>query len=175
MVEKLGTLEIRSGKVIASDPCYNSGIWCASEITDVLNGKYIAQMNIIDCNRWGDRVGVLEIIHEDYKDKLDECDMEYDSTCGVDSGTFSLSDKIYYNLFHEKELDEEWYDVYVCGMEGRGHIVGDAMAMSYSGYGDGGYPVYARREPKNGYVVSIFVDFLGIYDDEEEEQDFHNE
>jgi hypothetical protein len=172
MVEKLGTLEIRSGKVIASDPCYDSGTWCASEITDVLNGKYIAEIDVIDCDSWGHRVGTLEITHEDYKDRLDECDMDYDSTCGVDSGTFCLSDKIYYGLYHDENLNDEWYDDWVCGMEGYGHIVENYMAMSSSGYGDGGYPVYVRREPKNGYVVSIVVDFLGVYDNEEEEKDF---
>lgn len=37
--KKVGTIEIKSGYVVASDPCYPYGIWCAAEIK-VKNGLY---------------------------------------------------------------------------------------------------------------------------------------
>ena len=159
MIEKLGTLNVVSGAIMAADPCYGTDVWCLSKIEGVLNGTYKAKIIVKDCDEWGKRVSVLQILHTDFKKK--DLEVEYDSTCGVDSGTFSFSDYQYYTDYHsEKDVDDEWYDDFVCGMDENGHIVEDRMAMSRSGFGDGGYEVYTLREKKNGYIVGAYVKFI---------------
>lgn len=37
--KKTGTIEIKSGSIVASDPCYDYGIWCAAEVK-AKNGTY---------------------------------------------------------------------------------------------------------------------------------------
>ena len=62
------------------------------------------------------------------------------------------------------------YDTFGANVENGGAIIGtvrQAFACS-SGYGDGLYPVYVERD-NDGKVVSVFVDFLG--EDEEEDDD----
>lgn len=165
VIETLGKIKVVSSKIVASDPCYELDIWCASVIDGVLNGNYNAYIETSNEGEWGKRVAKLRIIHEEYDGKV--IPTEYDTSCAVDGGTFCFADHDYYAKHHENNLDEEWYDENVCDMcDEDGWMVDDACAISSSGFGDGMYEVYIGRE-KNGYVVCAEVIFI---DDEEEDE-----
>lgn len=169
MIDNLGTINVVSSKLVASDPCYELGIWCAAEISGVLNGEYQASVEIRDCDDWGRRVAWLKILHKDFieKEENEELEKEYELMCGVDSGTFCFSDHKYYADYHTTSVDDEWYESVVIDMDYYGQTVDDKCVLSSSGYGDGGYEVYVLREPRNGYIVGAYVNFLDYEDDDE--------
>jgi hypothetical protein len=126
-----GTIEISSGRIVCSDPCYKSGEWCADSFP-AKNGLYRVYIYHAE-----NRNAILEIIHQDYDEKYVDWE-NADSACAVDSGTFGFFDKKYYDKHHEGELDEEWYENNVVLADD--YLLTDgAGAWSSSGYGDGMY------------------------------------
>lgn len=166
VTEALGKIRVSSSKIVTSDPCYTMDAWCADVINTALNGNYNAYIEISDEGAWGKRVKRLFIVHEDYDNKYYV--REYESNCGVDSGTFCFADHDYYAERHTEKLDEDWYYKNVCNRcEENGYVVDGVCAISSSGYGDGGYNVYSYRE-KNGYAVGAEIIFIDDYDEEDE-------
>ena len=121
-----GTIEISNGRIVCSDPCYYSGVWCADSFP-AKNGLYRVYIYHTD-----KRNAVLEIIHQDYDTKSVDWD-DADSACAVDSGTFGFFDKEYYDRYHDGELDEEWYENNVVLADDY-FITDGAGAWSSSGY-----------------------------------------
>lgn len=167
VIETLGKIRVSSSKIVTSDPCYTMDVWCADIINNALNGNYNAYIEISDEGVWGKRVKRLFIIHEDYENK--HYVREYESNCGVDSGTFCFADHDYYAERHTEKLDEDWYDKNVCNRcEKNGYVVDGVCTISSSGYGDGCYDVYSYREKENGYAVGAEIIFIDDYDEEDE-------
>ena len=48
--------EIKSGKVVLSDPCYELGTWCQGIVNNVKNGEWFADAEYVDS--FGNRVAV---------------------------------------------------------------------------------------------------------------------
>lgn len=163
-----GTIGIKSGRIICSDPCYYSGIWCADSFP-AKNGLYRVYIYHTD-----NRNAVLEIIHQDYDTKSVDWD-DADSACAVDSGTFGFFDEKYYNKYHNEELDEEWYENNV--VDADDYLLTDgAGAWSSSGYGDGMYHlqcVWCNKENDDADSVAglraLFIDdgemFMSVNDE----------
>lgn len=152
-----GVIDITSGRIICSDPCYKSGEWCADSFP-AKNGLYRVYIYHTD-----NRNAILEIIHKDYDEKNVDWD-DTDSTCAVDSGTFGFFDKEYYDNHHNGELDEEWYDNNVVYADDY-FITDGAGALSSSGYGDGMYDlqcVWCNKENDDADSVAglrvLFID-----------------
>lgn len=152
-----GTIEISNGRIVCSDPCYRSGEWCADSFP-AKNGLYRVYIYHKD-----KRNAVLEIIHQDYDTKSVDWD-DADSACAVDSGTFGFFDKVYYDTYHDGELDEEWYNDNV--VDADDYLITDgAGAWSSSGYGDGMYHlqcVWCNKENDDADSVAglraLFID-----------------
>lgn len=164
-----GQIELGSS-VMVSDPCYEMGVWCQGIIENVRPGTY-------DClisegkTMWGSRNCALAVIHadENYDDLADDLiNMEeQDFEVGVDSGTAGIFDLAYYKNSHfENSIDEDWYDSNVCEyIDDMQNICDGKGIWSLSGYGDGSYPCYVKRNA-DGQIIAIVLVFIG-YDGEE--------
>lgn len=165
-----GTIGIKSGRIVCSDPCYYSGIWCADSFP-AKNGLYRVYIYHTD-----NRNAVLEIIHQDYDTKSVDWD-DADSACAVDSGTFGFFDKKYYDKYHNEKLDKEWYENNV--VDADDYLLTDgAGAWSSSGYGDGMYHlqcVWCNKENDDADSVAglraLFIDDGDLWKDYKEEGD----
>ena len=168
--------EIKSGKVVLSDPCYDLGTWCQGVVNNVKNGEWLADAEHVDS--FGNRVAVLISYHKDYPatpdDIMDGELLPFDG--GVDSGQFGHFD---YDGYREDETvqgverisediiceDEPWYSI-CCDrtMSNDGFGVIPLGVVSSSGYGDGSYPSYGIKNEEGEYVgfatMFIFPDDL---------------
>lgn len=153
-----GTIEISNGRIVCSDPCYKSGEWCADSFP-AKNGIYRVYIYHTD-----NRNAILEIIHQDYDDNLYVYWDDADSACAVDSGTFGFFDKVYYDTYHDGELDEEWYENNVVLADD--YLITECAGVwSSSGYGDGMYHlqcVWCNKENDDADSVAglraLFID-----------------
>lgn len=151
---------VLGNKVVVSDPCYEIGIWCSTEL-DVLPGEY-------DCfvvngdDPWGVRISSLIIQRKDTR----IVNTEWVADIGVDSGQAGIFDYKYYLQHHpidesKENLDEDWYHS-ISDMtlnEPRCGISDGVGFVSESGCGDGAYPVYIGKE-SNGYIAYIRIQFM---------------
>lgn len=152
--KKIGTKHFE-GIVDITDPCYNKDVWCSVQ-AKVKAGEY-------DCFIWqhtkkfmwhGEevtdvRVGVIGIYlngvipQQKYMDRVGEI--------GVDAGLAGFfMNKPDYN-------DEEWEAFCDSIQEGNSWIKDEGF-FSRSGYGDGFYPVYAKRDGNE--IVALEIRFL---------------
>lgn len=149
--EFVGKFEL-GNKVDITDPCYNKGTRCRMT-TDCRPGTWYGYATISDEGEWGDRVAMLCIYLEDHKDV--DMVLELIGNIGVDAGMAEF--------FRDKPdyTDEEWYQ-FCSQFDHRKRYTGlDYGVVSESGYGDGGYDVYANADRS-----AFMIEFL--YDDEEE-------
>lgn len=174
----MNTINLGS-KVVVSDPCYKLGTWCAGVLENVLPGEYNCDICIEDAGRWGNRVSHLYVVHKDYNIRLCEINEEQEFEVGVDSGTAGVFDYDYYAKYHTTEdIDDDWYTQHICNAFYPGfdsstwnkyiltHYKG---FVSQSGYGDGGYTCYVKRND-NGQIIAIMIEYISFKDDEYEEE-----
>lgn len=182
-VKEIGTFQIISGKVRATDPCYDLETWCAGTVENVLPGEYVASVVTTKdeiFNLESDRVGELFAIHKNYINKQ-LAFYELDLRCCVDSGQFGFFDLDKYPkiLGDKRYNDMVWNEFYrekicplTCDMTGdRGIRDGgtiDFGCVSSSGYGDGGYPVFAAYNDE-GKVIALKAEFIDDSEEIEEE------
>jgi hypothetical protein len=189
------TFEIKSGKAVLSDPCYDLDVWCMGIIDKVKNGKWVADTYHV--NSWGRRVAVLSAHHIDHK--LDPLEIQEEGELlpfdgGVDSGQFGYFDfdgyrkdetilgveRIAKDPQHIICADEPWYSM-CCDrtLTGDNWGVLPLGVVSSTGYGDGSYPTYGIKNAEGEYVgfTTIFIaedDGLASDDEEEEDEDTGN-
>lgn len=163
-VIELGTINIESGKVQISDPCYNPDEWC-SHTKEVKKGEYICKV-LKKSDGWGDRNGEIIINHVSTPKKK-----ATDLICcpTVDSGQCGFFDAEYYDKYHKKafidedEEDKKWYrrimDITLNdGNDNCGTIDGVGV-LSESGWGDGMYDCYAGYNSK-GEITALKLRFI---------------
>lgn len=111
------------------------------------------------------RIHYLHIYHEDHP--IVEVDDDWwvtDIHVGVDSGQAGFADLDWY----QKETAWETHYKAVCQATSNGKIVVlERMAVSMSGYGDGGYELECKAD-SNGEIVAARITFIDDYDDQEE-------
>lgn len=164
---------------MVSDPCYTDPTWCQKKLTGVLPGRYVTGVLKSDEGDWGERIGALVVIHEDYLN--DELTWRTDKSAdiGVDSGqcgifsmesyrndsivdTIPQASKSRYPMFDYPALQDgdKWYEKmcrFTLSEDSWG--VYENGVVSSSGYGDGSYRLLLTKH--NGKIVGIGVDFLG--------------
>lgn len=162
------SFEVKSGKLVVSDPCYSKDTWCQIILENVRNGKWNAVAEVNNQGTFGNRVARLrantpvDVVHIE----------KYSGEVGVDSGQAGICD---YDAFGwgEGELDdnESFYGA-VCNITlNNSHgIYNNAGVFSQSGFGDGGYPCYVGYD-KDGKVCFVEIVFIG----DENEQDEHDD
>lgn len=162
----LGTFEVKSGKVIVSDPCYTRGTWCAGSL-EVPNGIWEASTEESDEGSWGIRTASLIAKLKGSKD------LPWTKTnihVGVDSGQAGIfCDSVYPHgdTGDYSDLDSFYGNVsnIDSGNGYRGGVI-EGGCKSSSGYGDGGYNCFVQKDEEK--IVGIKIVFIS---DEEEEDD----
>jgi hypothetical protein len=168
----LGELEL-GNSVYVSDPCYMPGTWCQAVVNGLRRGKWIGYMNKKTIKSWGIRVTDLWIVHQDYPNIFPNTLL--DPAIGADSGGAGIFDSDYYLKHHDGELDEEWYERQfdlrydydkdgnqiseTSSAERRGGIMLDGKCVvSFGGYGDGAYGLYAKKVQEE--IVGLRIKFI---------------
>jgi hypothetical protein len=176
------TFEIKSGKMVVSDPCYQVPTWCQTILDNVKNGTWVAEVDVKDTNDWGNRVHSLSARHIDNESGIkDEI-----NNLGVDSGQLGFFDSEFYRNDematdlpksdfgenYDRESGDSWYRS-VCNLTLSGEQWGVIPngVVSTSGIGDGSYFGEIERNGM-GEVVSVTVIFLSDEDDEDDEDNY---
>jgi hypothetical protein len=176
----VGNFEVMSGALMASDPCYVPGTWCARRIENVLNGTWRAEImksySYDGPNRG--RVHALEVVHKDFNGVYLGAGQEITADLGVDSGQMSFVDAHEYVKGHAAhpsggEYDEEltfYGDACKKSLSdfSAGILMFNIGVVSRSGWGDGGYPLEIWRNG-DGKVVKCKVTFIDDEDNDEDE------
>ena len=160
--EYIGTMRL-DNRVDITDPCYDKGTWCRTT-TECEPGEYTGYVTISDEGEWGKRVASIGIYKDDEVKDLDS--MEYICNIGVDAGLAGffndkpdfpdnkwmefLKESGVFKADGEYDYSKKYYD---CGYG----------LFSESGYGDGGYDVYATPERD-----AFLIEFIREEEDEDE-------
>lgn len=138
------------GTVDATDPCYNYDVWCRMNGIPICEGEY-------DCVNWKtrerdepSRVARIGIYLRGVVPVQEK--MERIGEIGVDAGLagFFMNKPDY--------SDDEWSSL--CDLLSNGDAwIRPKGFFSSSGYGDGGYDVYAYKQP-DGRASAMEIAFL---------------
>ena len=166
-------------EVRVSDPCYDNDVWCKTNLSNVLPGRYKVDVEQSNEGSWGVRNSILQVIHEDYVGK--NLIWEEHSEIGVDSGQAGIfcessyrkddlefsTPEVDFNISYDKEGDK-WYKK-ICKFTLSDNHWGsyESGVVSSSGYGDGSYPLDIVRD-NLGNIVGMKITFIGDYEDEDE-------
>lgn len=174
----LGTFVLSQPTLRVTDPCYQDGTWCAGTLQakpGIWNAK-----TVVGPTSWHTRVKALQISHEslgalevlDYK-TLDSAKL----TAGVDSGQCGFFDDAHYPRDAASfEYEDDTFYGECCaltlddGLPGGGVLSKQTGVVSRSGFGDGGYEVYVKRDEAGdvALVQLLYVD-ESAQDDEEDD------
>ena len=171
-INKIGTINLQN-TVDVTDPCYNKDVWCRMTVKNVQPGAYECYACLKDDGSWGVRVSRARIVLADGSD-VAKSTMErvqrgrswrFIGDIGVDAGMAGFfADKPDFG-------DDEWSKLcdWIFHGENEGKMAyiktfhnGSDGFWTESGYGDGGYPVYAIRTVINGEsrITALEVRFL---------------
>lgn len=176
--------EIKSGKIVASDPCYELDTWCMGIIENVKNGTWYADIEDTTLSGWGNRVAKLRIEHSEEMGNGRNIE-KLDFDAGVDSGQFGFFDFDTYrndksikglpkaDYISIKKDGDEWYSV-CCNKtydsknsEVKWGTLPNGVVSS-SGLGDGSYEVFGQKNRKGEWVAFevVFIDESADDDDD---------
>ena len=157
---KVGFINIKEDDcVVVADPCYDlDSRWI--DVVEVKRGMYDCYIEERNYGEWGHRVTRLAILKDSYGvDKLNKGG-EIATDVAVDSGTMGIYAYHFFEKTHDPELDENWYNTFVCGNWDKYRISKDnGGIISLSGFGDGMYGVYYYRDEDEN-VIGIEVVFI---------------
>jgi hypothetical protein len=179
--------QITSGKIVCSDPCYKTDVWCMGIVDNVENGSWIAIADKKDMGDWGERITSLFIGNKQHLERNPKLvdyvfeDEPLNFAGGVDSGQFGFFDfanyrndesakdleKYNFGAGYDIEDGDKWYRAcsnLTLGDESWGTLPNGVV--SSSGFGDGSYDVYGYKDAYDKYVAFAVV---FIYDEEDEE------
>jgi hypothetical protein len=164
MDPELGTFEVKSGKLVVSDPCYERGTWCHGILEGVKNGKWVAGVSHSDERGWGIRNAELLVQHEEVKRLIDLRWREATFEVGVDSGQAGIfCDSVYPQSKCGEYGDDSSFYGQCCNATLNTLHSADTVeggVVSSSGFGDGGYVCeYAKN--KQNEIVAVKVTFIG--------------
>lgn len=174
-MEHIGQIEIKSGRIFGTDPCYDKDTWCTVTINNCKNGKYNSYIDKKD-----GRISKLFIVHVDHDNEDGTRDFnDMVGNGGVDSGQFGFFD---FDSFPKEGLGEhnDINSVYRKICEGtcssNQYSIDTNYVVSSSGWGDGGYDVSVMYG-NNEQVVGILVDYIhdDNYDDYEPDYDIEDD
>jgi hypothetical protein len=179
--------EVKSGKIVASDPCYTLDTWCMGVIDNVRNGTWFAHVDTSDEGSWGKRISALVVYHADNLNTNPNILSQYPImpklpfVGGVDSGQFGFFDHDAYRNDDAITSDIQLWDYTIeepgdkfysacCKqtIEGESWGVLPFGAVSSSGFGDGSYQILGE---KNSYGEYIAFAVIYINDNNHDDED----
>lgn len=185
--------EVKSGKIVASDPCYSLDTWCMAIIENVRNGTWFAFADTIEKPGWGKRISALVVYHADTLKvnpnilSLYHLMPKLPFVGGVDSGQFGFFDfDAYRNSavitseiplweeFEEKDGGKFYSACCHQTLETPEHWgVLPFGAVSTSGYGDGSYDILGEKNSYGEYTAFavMFIDESPEDEDEDDNND----
>jgi hypothetical protein len=178
--------EIKSGKIVLSDPSYTLGTRGQGVVDKVKNGEWVADVEFVVA--WGKRISTLTAHHKNFPASSDEI-QEYGKLLtfdgGVDSGQFGYFDfdgyrkdetikdieRVCNSNEHIICANEPWYSICcdrTLGKEQWGVI--PLGVISTSGYGDGSYSTFGIKNDDGEYVgfTTIFINFKEREEDKDD-------
>ena len=161
----LGQFKTESGRLIAIDPVYMTSVSSAM-VLDAKPGVYDTQC-LVGKTAWHHRVKVLRIWHGSLSQSVfdDLAEFEKIEHLGVDSGQLGFFDEVQFAKAAQlKSAGSAFYDncsslVLDQARPGGGILEHQSGVVTVSGYGDGTYPLYVRRNSE-GKVVAAFFEFI---------------
>lgn len=140
-----------------TDPCYDKDVWCRMNKVKIKEGEYRCAIwpkyeYYTDEKGKRHRYTIVARIGIYLGDVPNASDLVEIGDIGVDAGLAGFfNDKPDYD-------DSAWADI--CNsISGKDFLITDDGFFSSSGYGDGGYPVYAEKD-ENGEIVSLEIAFI---------------
>ncbi|OXM85590.1 DUF4241 domain-containing protein [Paenibacillus rigui] len=169
MVIKLGHFEVTSGRFVVADPCYelNTETIIMGVLDHVLNGSWIANVERLEVNDWGEACSKLYAYHQLYEDQVEELHwVKCSFIVGVDSGQAGIFDM---NMFRIADsvaegdsdpTDSDWY-LTCCDITESANEAGvlDGGAVSRTGFGDGAYGAYMAMNEQN-QIIAVKIVFI---------------
>jgi hypothetical protein len=158
-------------KIMATDPCYSDG---DKEIGNIKPGTWNAYTELVYAGNWGLRNASLTVVHESLQNCPPKGDISEElGVCGVDAGMLGFYAM---NGFSPGDDDDDYGDFDAISHSVRGDLraaANDYGVTSCSGYGDGGYRIFAKADSK-GKIVALEAVFIqddkdSRFLDEEEE------
>lgn len=153
----VGKLAIPDGIVDITDPCYKRGTWCAMWEKHIKPGTYdcYVERHIFEDDGYGEDERVAKIAIHLPEVETGVTVARYLDTIGVDAGLagFFIKKQDYSDAEWESFCDDI-YDI----SEGD-HWLRDDAFFSISGFGDGGYPVWALIN-EQGETVGLEIEFI---------------
>lgn len=135
------------GMIDITDPSYDEDVWCRINNFPIMPGTYECYAKYADNEEtegWGERVAVCGI--RKVNAKADH--FERRGMIGVDSGLAGFFNCDNRKVFEDEILHSGTMDVFF----------GNNYFCTSTGYGDGGYDVYAGFH--NGEVVEVYIKFI---------------
>ena len=153
--KKIGIKDFH-GSVDITDPCYSRDVWCRMNDMKIKEGEYTCMVWYHtakgDCNGKPYAYKVVGIIGIYLDGRIpNQKTMKEIGSIGVDAGLAGF--------FHNKpDYDDNAWSAF-CDIvrHGDAWITADGFCSS-SGYGDGGYGVYAQEQ--NGDIVALEIRFI---------------
>lgn len=166
--------EIVSGTILVSDPCYEKDGFLQLKLENVRKGFWTMSTDRTDEGSWGKRVAELICLANNSNGDCWECA----GAIGVDSGQAGIFDEKHYRddaavvgqtLLHEdspiiwvNKDGDDWYNL-CCDKTLHKEYEGGGVipfgAVSSSGFGDGQYDVFVRKNAK-GEITGVKIVFL---------------
>lgn len=147
--EKIGVMDFH-GSVDITDPCYNRDVWCRMNDVKIKEGEYSCMVSYKEDSYFGcTRVGTIGIFLNGIVPNKGS--MKKIGEIGVDAGVAGF--------FHNKPdySRDEWMN-FCDGKPGDKAWMREDGFYSESGYGDGGYSVYAYEQ--EGEIVALEIRFI---------------
>lgn len=141
------------GTVEVTDPCYERSVWCRRDIEGVKQGNYA-------CVAWVDSENHHTVaIAGIYLNGCIGTHTEFKLTgeIGVDAGLAGF-------FINKPDYTQEQWNEFCKSLGKKSAWIRDEGFFTVSGFGDGAYPVYVRKN-KNGEVTGIEISFYGKYKD----------
>lgn len=177
-IHEVGKIKTKN-KLVVSDPCYTLNTWCLIVLNNMLEGNYRCFFERNEDS------GISEswIVHENYKVNKETID-DFVDYIGVDSGQAGYFDYEYFEKYSDlkstnpDKYNEEYY-LKICNLTysyfeeiERNSVSGGITSnneafVTSSGYGDGCYECFVKRNKENK-IIAVKIVFIE-YDDEDEE------
>lgn len=181
LFEDIGSFDLTQPIMRVSDPCYEKDVWCSLTLPNCKTGTWVAAVAYVDSDSWGRRVAALTVRHADGPSSMRFMDTGrlpsrpnrpmydikmFNEEAGVDSGQCGFFDDKFFgdddvckNMTLIADYGNPWYNM-CCDATSDGNKCGIVPygAVSCSGVGDGGYPLFYIE--KDGRVVAAMLQFI---------------